>query len=124
MNESSLSGTRLAAETQHRIADTQDGPEDVEGQLSAHRELMVTVLAALVESGALSATSLEQEMLVRDGQEDPGAVPASAYAIEGARAQEMRAIVERVLNRIRLHGRASGGESHLAGEVGDETPAT
>lgn len=77
---------------------TREG-KDVEGQLAAHRELLVTMLCALIESGPLSAKALELETLVTDGEEDPGVLPGKAFAHQSARAREMKSIIEQALER-------------------------
>jgi len=38
--------------------------------------------------------SLLEELCISDQQEDPGAVPTAAFAIEGARITEIRQILE------------------------------
>lgn len=74
--------------------------EELEGRLAAHRELLVTVVCALIENAPLSARDLEQEKLVRNGEEDPGAVPGRAFAIANARTEEMAAVIDRALERV------------------------
>lgn len=63
----------------------------LEGRLLAHRRLLVELLRLLPkESRAGVMDWLEERSVYRDGQEDPGAVPGEAVALELARADEFR----------------------------------
>jgi len=73
------------------MAEIQD--KEIEGILSAHRELLTRLLSARFEEDAGFQSRLEQEAEVHDGEEDPGAIPTSDFAVQEARAREIRAIL-------------------------------
>jgi hypothetical protein len=68
--------------------------EELEGRLSAQREILIAFLAAYLsgDSKTLSAR-LRDETVFMDGEEDPGVVPSEAFAFEEARSAEIRAIL-------------------------------
>jgi hypothetical protein len=80
----------------------------MEARLNAHRQLMVHVLALLIEDygrrGALPSW-LSDDTMFRDHQEDPGAVPNAATAIGGQAADELRRILEDARTRVRATAR-------------------
>lgn len=71
--------------------------EELEGRLNAQREVIAMLLAwararhGLDDDFLAALTDAEQ---IKDHQEDPGAVPTVAFAIEGAREREIRLIIE------------------------------
>lgn len=68
---------------------------DIEGRLIALREVVSLLLRQLPTAQLEQAIdALEALSVVSDGQEDPGAVASSAFAIEGARAKEVRIICQ------------------------------
>ncbi len=70
---------------------------DLEGRLSAQREILAWLLARTVTSAeALSnlKAHLDQSIPPRDHQEDPGAVPDEGYAALAAAGFEIRALLE------------------------------
>lgn len=73
-------------------------PETIEAKLIAQRQILAQLLAfgALGrDAGAAAADELLRDGFVpQDQQEDPGAVPDPAFAIEAAIATEKRLIVE------------------------------
>lgn len=72
-------------------------PEELEGRLNAHRELMIGWLAALMGGEATTAELLHRlndDATFKDNEEDPGVVPGAGYAIELAAARETRSIIE------------------------------
>jgi hypothetical protein len=70
---------------------------DIEGRLTVLREVLSAVLSTLPpEKRALIAEALEELTVVTDGQEDPGAVVTSTFAVEGARAREIKVIIAAV----------------------------
>lgn len=75
---------------------------ELEGRLNAQREVLAIVLARLAPSpdDPLWA-SLEETFELQNHQEDPGAVPHSAFAVEGEMARESKLIVERAKSRAR-----------------------
>ncbi len=72
-------------------------PEELEGRLHAHRELLVDMLAAMI-GGEMTIVAFVQKLrdsaTFKDNEEDPGADPGEAFAIENAAAREVRAILE------------------------------
>lgn len=81
-------------------------PAAAEGALLAHRRLIEAVFAALVADhpdGHGVIDEVERRVGVPDGQEDPGAVPDRAFAVEKAAdaeiARTLRAVRERLDHR-------------------------
>lgn len=76
---------------------TSSTPEELEGRLNAHRELMIEMLAAMI-GGEVTITAflrqLRDDATFKDNEEDPGVVPEEAFAIENAAAREIRSILE------------------------------
>ncbi|WP_105384822.1 hypothetical protein [Neorhizobium alkalisoli] len=72
-------------------------PEELEGRLNAHRELMIELLAAMI-GGEVTISSflrrLRDDATFKDNEEDPGVMPEEAFAIENSAAREVRAILE------------------------------
>lgn len=72
-------------------------PEEMEGRLHAHRELLVDMLAAMI-GGETTIVAFVQKLrdsaTFKDNEEDPGMEPGEAFAIENAAAREVRAILE------------------------------
>jgi hypothetical protein len=72
-------------------------PEELEGRLNAHRELMIDMLAAMI-GGEVAVTEflkkLRSDATFKDNEEDPGVLPDQDYAIENAAARELRTILE------------------------------
>jgi hypothetical protein len=75
--------------------------EELEGRLSAQREILIAFLAAYLsgDSKTLSAR-LRDETVFMDGEEDPGVVPSEAFAFEEARSAEIRAILGAAQARV------------------------
>lgn len=73
-------------------------PASLEGRLIAQRQLLALIVAALADDGGGQAdrlwSFLEERSQFQDGEEDPGVLPSSAAAIEGAVADELRLIAE------------------------------
>lgn len=71
-------------------------PEELEGRLNGQRQVLALILAWLRSRGEGydELLSLMQDLCTSDQQEDPGAVPTAAFAIEGARITEIRQILE------------------------------
>jgi hypothetical protein len=67
----------------------------LEGRLIGHRKLLAQLVAASPRSTreALASWFAERETLM-DGQEDPGAVPQAALALELALSDEIHQIAE------------------------------
>lgn len=72
-------------------------PQELEGRLNAHRELMIEMLSAMI-GGEVTITAflkkLRDDATFKDNEEDPGVIPEIAFAIENAAAREVRAILE------------------------------
>lgn len=80
----------------------EDRPEDrLEGMLIAHRKILAEMLAAVQRLDPDLRTRLEDHAVLRDGQEDPGAVPTDGVALELAIAEE----TNRILDLARIVGR-------------------
>lgn len=69
--------------------------ETLEGRLTAQRALLARLVALSADRDSLMAL-LEDRSVMRDGQEDPGAVPSDALRIEGALADEYRLLADAV----------------------------
>ena len=71
--------------------------EEMEGRLSAHRELMIDMLAAMI-GGETTINQflkkLRDDGTYKDHEEDPGVLPDGGFAIENAAARELRTILE------------------------------
>ncbi|WP_374374376.1 hypothetical protein [Tabrizicola sp.] len=81
--------------TPHDPAISSAAALSLEGRILAHRRLLVELLRRLPDDvRAHLADWLDQHALYQDGQEDPGAVPGDAVALELARADEFRALAE------------------------------
>lgn len=85
--------------------------QEIEGKLNAHREILVSLLAAAItgpEAVAGILDNLEQELLPTDGSEDPGLTPSAGYASGAEKSDEIRAILaaakERAMAIERLRG--------------------
>lgn len=71
-------------------------PLEIEGQLHGQRAVLAAILAQLMADGRDDVTRRIEALLeISDHQEDPGAVPDPAFAIEAAAAQEVRRVLER-----------------------------
>jgi len=71
--------------------------EELEGRLNAQRKalaLLFALVARLDRDPERVWALLEARMPFQDSQEDPGAVPTPAFAIEGAMMREYRLILE------------------------------
>lgn len=79
-------------------------PETFEGRLIAQRQMLAEILALLAQAGGPATEAaealLEDRFVPPDQQEDPGAVPTEAFAIEGAIEDERRLIVEEARRRV------------------------
>ena len=69
--------------------------DELEGRLSAQREILVSLLAAFLGGDSKTlGERLKDETIFMDGEEDPGIVPSEAFAFETARAAEIRSILQ------------------------------
>ena len=78
-----------------------DSNETLAGQLAAHRKLLGQILITLGDERQRAdlLDFLRERQSLRDGQEDPGAVPTEALDFELALANELRLIEETVRAR-------------------------
>lgn len=83
-------------------------PEELEGRLNAHRELLIELLAAMI-GGEVTITAflqrLRDDATFKDNEEDPGIMPEEAFAIENSAAREVRAILEAARARAEADNR-------------------
>jgi hypothetical protein len=69
---------------------------ELEGRLVGQREVLAVMLAHLMRTGGTEFERLvEAQLGIGDHQEDPGAVPEEAFAVEAAAALERRQVIER-----------------------------
>ncbi|PYB77554.1 hypothetical protein [Rhizobium wuzhouense] len=79
-----------------------DNAQTIEGRLNAHREILISLLteALLVPGGPQHLLrNLEQEVLLRDGSEDPGATPSAGAGRGNEKSQEIREILDTAKER-------------------------
>lgn len=77
--------------------------EEIEGRLNAQRETLTLVIALLARLDATSErmwAELEDRFQVQNNQEDPGALPSSAFAIQSAMMREFRLIADDARARL------------------------
>lgn len=75
--------------------------EEIEGRLNAQREMLVNLLALAAAGGETRLWErLDQEFQFQNHQEDPGALPTRAFAIEAAMMREFRLIAEQAKARL------------------------
>lgn len=78
-------------------------PLEIEGQLLGQRAVLVAIVAQLMANRGDDVTARIEALLeISDHQEDPGALPDPAFAIEAAAVQEVRLVLEQARA---LHGR-------------------
>ncbi|MGP9803360.1 hypothetical protein [Paracoccus sp. NSM] len=71
--------------------------DQIEGRLLAQRRLLAQMLAAMPDTQRRMLLDwLDARLVMRDGQEDPGAVPSDGLAEAMAVADEYRAIADLV----------------------------
>lgn len=84
----------------------------IEGRLNAHREILISLVteALLAPHGANHLLrNLEQEVLLPDGSEDPGATPSAGLGRGSEKSQEIREILETAKERAEALLRISSG---------------
>jgi hypothetical protein len=75
---------------------------ELEGSLNGQREVLTLILAHLLRGNDEALLqALDERLAPSNQQEDPGAVPHSAFAVEGARAREIKRIVDDAKARAR-----------------------
>ena len=88
-------------------------PEELEGRLNAHRELMITWLAAMMggeETTKALLHRLTEDDTFKDHEEDPGIAPGEEFAIETAAARESRSILEAARARMKAQQALDNGK--------------
>jgi hypothetical protein len=79
-------------------------PEELEGRLNAHRELIIEMLAAMIGGETTAASFLQRlqdDTTFEDNEEDPGVMPDEAFAIENSAAREVRTMLEAARERAK-----------------------
>lgn len=72
---------------------SQTTPTALEGRILAHRRILARLIAALPQDERASMMQwMEQREVMRDGQEDPGAVQTEGNALELAMADEFNRV--------------------------------
>ncbi|MGI2030940.1 hypothetical protein ACRQ1B_00975 [Rhizobium panacihumi] len=87
-------------------------PEELEGRLNAHRELMITWLAAMMggkETTKALLHRLTEDATFKDHEEDPGLTPGEGFAIETSTARETRSIIEAARARMKAQQKIDNG---------------
>jgi len=77
--------------------------EEIEGRLTAQREVlgfMLAMLARRENAGETFWNALEERAMFQNQQEDPGVLPTSAFAAEAAMMREFRLIVDEARARF------------------------
>lgn len=72
-------------------------PEELEGRVNAHRELMIDLVAALMggdQAIERFVSNIRDEANYRNHEEDPGVIPTEGLVLEAGMAHEMRSILE------------------------------
>ena len=76
----------------------------LEFQLAAHRELLIGLLGIVRQARPEEWQSLlgqvEDDLVVKDHEEDPGVVPSEAFAAQNALSEELQAILHAVQARF------------------------
>ena len=81
---------------------------EIEGMLNGQREVLTLIMTHLIrQDDADFMQALEERLAPANQQEDPGAVPTAAFAVEGASAREIQRIVDDARARIRSEDRAA-----------------
>ncbi|WP_312796912.1 hypothetical protein [Tianweitania sp.] len=75
---------------------------ELEGSLNGQREVLTLILTHLLRNPDEAFTkALEERLAPSNQQEDPGAVPQAAFAVEAARAREIKRMVDDAKARVR-----------------------
>ncbi len=78
---------------------------DLEGRLNAQREVLGMLIARIADgSDDPLLAALQETLAFQNHQEDPGAVPHQAFAVEAAMTREFELILE-IATRRRSPGR-------------------
>lgn len=68
--------------------------EEIEGRLNAQREALALLLALAAGREKAVWDRLDEALQLQNHQEDPGALPSRAFAIEAAMMRELKLIME------------------------------
>ena len=87
--------------------------EEIEGRLIAQRDVLRVLVQRMLGYPGASALLSELEKLldVQNHQEDPGALPSEAFAVEGAKLRELELILEGAVARPEPRARRTPGRS-------------
>ena len=83
-----------------------DGNNEIQGRLSAHRDIVTKLLSLLASDAAYRGILfewLDDRIRVKDHQEDPGAVILEAFAEQQARADEFKLISDDVRRLVEMY---------------------
>jgi len=77
-------------------------PFEIEGTLNGQREVLILMLAHMLRNNDEALNhALDERTAVLNQQEDPGAVPTEAFAVEGAMAREIKRVIDDAKARVR-----------------------
>ena len=82
----------------------------LEARLNAHREILISLLTEILTSPNQAPEllrNLEQEVLLRDGSEDPGAEPSAGVGRGHEKGEAIREILETATARASALQRSS-----------------
>lgn len=82
----------------------------LEARLNAHREILISLLAELLvtpEGAPELLRNLEEEVLLRDGSEDPGAEQSAGTGRGHEKGEAIREILETAKDRVSALRRTS-----------------
>ncbi len=86
----------------------------IEGRLNAHREILISLVteALLATDGSNHLLrNLEQEVMLRDGSEDPGATPSAGLGRGNEKSEEIRQILDTAKERAEALRRITIGNA-------------
>jgi hypothetical protein len=95
----------------------QNHTQTTEGRLNAHREILISLVTEALMAPGGSAhllRNLEQEVLLRDGAEDPGATPSAGLVRGNEKSQEIREILDTARQRAEALQRIAIGNVDAA----------
>ncbi|MBS9722434.1 hypothetical protein JYU29_17205 [Tianweitania sp. BSSL-BM11] len=76
-------------------------PFEIEGTLNGQREVLTLILTHLLRNPDEALTkALDERLAPSSQQEDPGAVPQAAFAVEGAQTREIKRILDDAKARV------------------------
>lgn len=76
-------------------------PFEIEGTLNGQREVLTLILAHLIrQHDEAFLHDIEERLSPTNQQEDPGAVPTAAFAVEAASAREIKRLLDDARARV------------------------